>query len=292
MSAPPQPGVIESANPYDHAIREHYDKVAAAEGIAATSTMADTVIRDQETRFISEMTQRFVSDQLAEFSASGGYAVGPGRTGTFSLVDVGCGNGYTLEVLSSIKYNLVLQGIEFNDSLRRIAESRLESKDIRVEKCDIRDSNTLPSKQFDILVCQRVLINLLDASHQKAALNNLVDLVSEKGILIFVEAFKSGLNNLNSARREFGLDDLPPAHHNLYLDDNFFEIDSIMNFDTSFKETLSSHYFVSRVLHPVFLAQSGGEFVRNSHFVHFFSKAISENVGEYAPLKFLAFQKN
>ena len=103
--------------------------------------------------------------------------------------------------------------------------------------------------------------------------------------------FKSGLQNLNSARKEFDLEDLPPAHHNLYLSDEFFQHKSLKEFDNTQKELFSTHYFISRVLHQTFLTANKKDFIRNSHFVSFFSKAFPKNVGNYSPLKPLSFIK-
>jgi ubiquinone/menaquinone biosynthesis C-methylase UbiE len=183
------------------------------------------------------------------------------------------------------------EGIEFNASLRKIAGTRLLKRNIRISDGDVRVLSSLPQKTFDILICQRVLINLLDPADQTTALSNLIDILNSKGLLIFIECFKAGLENLNSARSEFGLGDLPAAHHNLYLEDDFFSRPSLTEFDNSKTDLLSTHYFVSRVLHPTFLNANKRDFARNSHFVSFFSRALPDSVGKYSPLRLYAFTK-
>jgi len=282
---------LNQSKDYDLEIKKHYDKVAEADKDSSSSTMADLYIRENETKFIENQIEEFTSQQKCEYQASGGYATGPGKNDKFTILDVGCGNGYTLEKLSHTFPKLDFQGIEFNDSLRQIAFNRFTDKKIQIANGDIRNKNTLPKEKVDILICQRVLINLLDENDQKLALNNLVNLVNSGGLLIFIECFKSGLNNLNSARKEFELEDLPPAHHNLYLSDEFFQHKSLKEFDNTQKELFSTHYFISRVLHQKFLIENKKGFIRNSHFVSFFSNAFPKNVGNYSPLKLLCFTK-
>lgn len=263
---------------YDLEIKKHYDKVAITDKESSSCTMSDNYIRENETIFIKNIINEFKS-KVSE------------KDETFTIIDVGCGNGHSLEVLSNIFPNFEFQGIEFNKSLREIASNRFINKKIQIKEGDIRDKQTLPNKKVDILICQRVLINLLDEKDQKLALDNLIDLVKKDGLLIFIESFKSGLQNLNDARKEFELIELPPAHHNLYLNDNFFQNKLIKEFNNSQSELLSTHYFVSRVLHETFLKANNKEFFRNSHFVSFFSKAFPKSVEKYSPIKLLSYKK-
>ena len=282
---------LNQSKKYDLEIKKHYDKVAETDKDSPSSTMADLYIRENETKFIENQIEKFTSLQKSEYRFSGDCATGPGKNDKFTILDVGCGNGYTLEILLNTFPNLDFQGIEFNDSLRQIASNRFTNKKIQISNGDIRNISTLPKEKVDILICQRVLINLLDENDQKSALNNLIELVNSGGLLIFIECFKSGLDNLNSARQEFELDDLPPAHHNLYLSDEFFQHISLKEFDNTQRELFSTHYFISRVLHQTFLMANKKTFFRNSHFVSFFSGAFPKNVGDYSPLKPLSFKK-
>jgi hypothetical protein len=114
------------------------------------------------------------------------------------------------------------------------------------------------------------------------------------GVLLFIEAFSSSLGRLNEARDEFDLPAIGPAHHNLYLQDDFFNIPTLRTYQSdSFSvrpNFLSTHYFVTRVLHPIFIEDK--PFKRNSEFVKFFTQALRQNVGDYSPLKLLAFERS
>ena len=286
---PPSERII--ASDYDATIKQHYDRVAQTDKAAPTSTMADLYVREKETAFISSQIAEYTHQRKLKHLDGEQYARKPGNDSKLSVLDVGCGNGYTLERISESFPDFDFKGIEFNASLREIAAKRFLKKDIPISEGDIRILSSLPQKKCDILICQRVIINLLDATDQKTALSNLVEIVNPKGLLIFIECLKSGLANLNSARSEFELGELPPAHHNLYLEDDFFSHPSLKEFDNSKLEGFSTHYFVSRVLHPTFLNGNKPDFVRNSHFVSFFSQALPDSIGKYSPLKLFAFTK-
>src|SRR5487761_72346 len=260
---------------YDKAVQDHYDKVAAEHGDSSASTMADAITRRIET----DATLTFVRIAASRKDAA--------------IADVGCGNGYTLTELKQHFPRADLTGFELNTALRTIAEKRLRGGSARIISGDIRNSKFASGRKFNVIICQRVLINLLDLHDQRAALDNLVAATEPGGHLIFIEAFTSGLSRLNTARDEFGLPPLPPAEHNLYLPDDFFMDASLTPFSSPEWQVspneLSTHYFVSRVLHPALLGSR--PFVRNSEFVRFFSEALPPAIGDCTQLRILAFTK-
>lgn len=260
---------------YDKTIQDHYDKVAAEYGDSASSTMADAITRRIETNAILTFVRIAISKKDS------------------AIADVGCGNGYTLAELKQHFPQADLTGFEFNAALRAIAEKRFSSGGARILPGDIRNSKFSSGRKFSVIICQRVLINLLDPRDQKAALDNLVAATEPGGHLIFIEAFTSGLSRLNAARDEFGLPPLPPAEHNIYLPDDFFMDASLTPFSSPDWQVspneLSTHYFVSRILHPALLGPR--PFVRNSEFVRFFSEALPPAIGDYTQLRILAFTK-
>ena len=260
---------------YDDVILKHYESEAREHGLESSSTMADVTTRQRETEWIV----RFVKLALD-------------TNPTATLCDVGCGNGFTLETLHRQFPQLSLQGFEFTPQLLDLARRRFPAPGVALlERGDLRNLDAADA-QFDVVICQRVLINLLDPTDQLRALKELVRILKPGGVLGSIEAFASPLSNLNDARQEFGLEPIPPAHHNLYLRNDFFADEPSLS--PIWRESLpsnflSSHYFIARVLHPVALGPN--PFVRNSHFVRFLSSAIQEPIGDYAPIKGYAFRK-
>ncbi len=260
---------------YDDVILKHYEAEARERGLDSSSTMLDATTRQRETEWIL----RFVKQALDVHP----YA---------QLCDVGCGNGFTLGAIHEQFPKLGLHGFEFTPQLLELAKQRFPDPAIAlIVKGDVR---TLAAEdaQFDVLICQRVLINLLNPEDQSRALRELVRVLKPGGLLASIEAFDSPLSSLNAARQEFGFEAIPPAHHNLYLRDDFFAAERSLTpiwQDALPSNFMSSHFFVARVLHPLALGQN--PFVRNSHFVRFLSSAIQEPIGDYAPIKGFAFRK-
>lgn len=262
---------------YDQIILEHYQKVAQSSGSSPESTMMDSRTRELETKLLTN----FLVKAIKHFEANGKSA------SSLVVADFGCGNGYTLDILSQIDSRPSFIGYEFSPSLRAIAKERFKDGRADIRPVDIRNSETIGPELIDISITQRVIINLLNKDDQTIARNNLIQAASPDGIFMFIECFQSGLDNLNAARQEFELDAIPPAYHNLYLTDDFFKHDGLIMSEEltseSPKNFLSTHYYVSRVLHPLVLGDKS--FTRNSHFVNFMSQSLLQNVGNFSPIR-------
>ena len=102
---------------YDKAIAEHYKSVAAKEGFSPTSTMADEITRATETETII----KFVGECIRH--------LGNRANSRPLLIDVGCGNGYTLELLADTFTEIKLLGIEMSPELRALAKTRFDNKE-------------------------------------------------------------------------------------------------------------------------------------------------------------------
>ncbi|MGI9386386.1 MAG: class I SAM-dependent methyltransferase [Methyloligellaceae bacterium] len=269
---------------YDEEVADHYRTVAEQDGLSPKSTMADEITRAMETEAIVS----FVQAALAPTAN--------GATTSPSIADIGCGNGYTLGILAKQYPQANFAGIELSNDLRALAETRVQQDQLAnvvIRSGDIREQDFAGPEGFDAAYVQRVLINLMDVADQKDALSNIVAAVKPGGALLFIEAFTSALENLNDAREEFGLERVPPAHHNLYLEDDFLNHPDLTPLEceawTIPPNFISTHYFVSRVLAPVLRRPQ--PFKRNSHLAKFFSEALPPGVGDYCQLKIFAFRK-
>ena len=261
---------------YDKEILTHYKKVAESQLNDDSCTMDDHITRKLETLFITKIIDKEIKKQ--------------GRNKKLKISDFGCGNGFTLTKIAESFSNHEYSGFEYTNELKKIANGK-ENIPCQIHYCDVRDRSTLPSN-LDVIICQRVLINLLDKKDQKIALNNILDSLKTGGVLISIEAFASNLSHLNLCRKELGLPAIPPAHHNMYLEDNFFEI-PILEKESNEEDDnyLSTHYFITRVLHDVALKATNSPFIRNSLFVDFFDKALPPGIGHFSPLKCMFFRK-
>lgn len=260
---------------YENLILQHYKKVAQNWGDGPMSSMQDQFIRQKEVEFILQEVGRFCQE------------VNPSPR----ILEVGCGNGYLLSLLNKNFPKAALFGREFSPELLSISLSRNLSG-VDIEWGDCRLENFFPGP-VDLLITERVVINILDRSHQEKALSNFSHLLRPKGRYIMVESFMEPLQLLNKAALEMCLNILEPSAHNLYLDENILqilpslkmkEISSLMPFNS-----LSGHFFITRILHESLRPKEGK--VKETEFVKFFDQVIPSAVGNYSPILFRLFEK-
>ncbi|HWC12702.1 MAG TPA: class I SAM-dependent methyltransferase [Acidimicrobiales bacterium] len=262
---------------HDELILEHYREQAEAHRLEPSSTMADATTRDLEIRAIL---------------ACLGYAV-PRVGPEASLLEIGCGNGYLLSLLSERFRSLRLTGADYSPDMVDLAAGR------QLPRCEVRREDvralSFPSAGFDLLVAERCLINLLDAADQAQAISEVCRVLRPGGFAVLIEAFTDGLANLNKARVELGLAENEPPYHNLWFDKVQFlsalggkvrEVTGEGSSELPPRNFLSSHYFVSRVLYP---AVTKREIIYNTEFVKFFQFLPPH--GELSPIQLFFLER-
>ena len=92
------------------------------------------------------------------------------------ILDAGCGEGEATLVYSSIS-NVVVHAVDFAETRLEKARARLSGRpNVRLEKVDLLGDYTL-DKDYDFIVSQRVLINLMEWRLQKKVLLDLMKLL-------------------------------------------------------------------------------------------------------------------
>lgn len=258
---------------YQETVTRHYEEVAEQHGLSEKSTMEDTTTRRKEIEAITT-----VLDKVVEQSRR--------------LLEIGCGNGVLLDVLRSRFPDLALAGRDFSQPMIELARSR------GLENCDVAhgDVRTLDfeDETFDLIVGERVIINLMDRGHQWEAFEELARVLKPGGYYVCIEAFKGGLDSLNEARTELGLAPNAEAYHNLWFDEAEFRAEVGKHFEVVDPQSiagvpqhfLSSYYFMSRVVYP---ALTRTDLKYNTHFVRFFADEPPR--GSYSPIQLFLFRK-
>ncbi len=264
-------------------IKEHYRKEAEKHGDSRSSTMEDLVVREKEVEFIIRYFSilKNIKSNIK-----------------LRVLDLGCGNGYMLSVLSIAHKNNSYIGIDLSHDLLSIANKRC------VPNCKFIEGNAtsipLEDNCLDVVFTERCLINILNWEEQKLALSEIRRILKPSGYYLMIECFTDGLINKNKARKECGLSELEEAYHNKYFDKDFFfqfikgkfrviesdRFGSDENGHVLHSNFLSSHYFIARVLHPLV---TKGDWVRNTEFVNFFS--FLPPIGNYSPIQAYILQK-
>jgi len=255
---------------YDKKINQHYDKLANKHKKSKFSTMTDEYIVDEELNFIINIIK---NDKKK-----------------LNILDSGCGNGYTLDQVSGLSKNFSLHGVDNNKSLIKIAHKRLSNK-ANIVKGDIRVFNKNFKNKFDIIISQRVLVNILNESDQKKSLKNIISYLKKNGKLIASESFNYGFNKLNSARVKFNFKKIKPKLHSKYLKSDFFKTKKLHKLKEENKN-LSKHFFNARLLDEIYLkSKKKKNFTFNSKFTKYLDNTILEVNDNYSHLKLLLFKK-
>lgn len=254
---------------YRELVYRHYQKQANEHGLSLKSTMPDQNIR------------KFEIKNISKYLNSGQHCL-----------EVGCGNGAaSIEILKIIDVNLF--AIDFSKEMIDLAKKQ-DLTDIKgtvkFEQSDVL--NLKISKTFDVVYTIRCIINLLDQKDQNNAIENLGRRVKKGGKLILLEAFSDGLNELNQARSEIGLEPIKPAHHNLHLKkEDVVKKLKDLNFNLIKEDNfLSSYYFGTRVIYPALAKANNTQMKFNSKIDEFFSYL--PPYGNFAHIKMLIFDKN
>ncbi|HXW91050.1 MAG TPA: class I SAM-dependent methyltransferase [Terriglobales bacterium] len=267
---------IENSN--DGLIRTHYETVAKQHGASPRSTMEDDFVRAKEIDCIVNF-YHFIKEKASH---------------QLNILEIGCGNGYALEVLSSLDASDKFWGVDFSPELLSIARGR------QLPSCTFiqTDARALDAERefFDCAYTERCLINILNFDEQLEAMRQIAKVLKPRAYYLMIEGFADGLRNYNKARSECGLPDVKEAHHNRNFEkaeiftkvgDLFEVIDGsqLGEFSIPFN-FLSSYYFIARVLYP---ALTKGEVVRNSEVAKFFS--FLPPIGNYSTIQAYVLQK-
>lgn len=256
------------SNDYRKLIHEHYRKEAKTQGISATATMRDATTRRAEV------------GELLSYLKNGD-----------TCLEVGCGNGVA-SVEIGIRRKLAMTCIDFSPELIALAKQQ-PTKGVK-GSIAFKEQDVLKLEEkgvYSTVFTERCIINLLDWEDQKEALRRMARALKKKGRLILLEAYKDGNAELNKARIEIGLQEIPPAYHNLHLDkEKVIQYLKTQGLDLKEENNfLSTYYFGTRVLYPALAKLGGKETNYNSAFGNFFAHL--PPVGNYSHIKILAFIK-
>ena len=208
-----------------------------------------------------------------------------------SVLEVGCGNGYVAEALVKM-FDVDLDAFDYSEDMVAIAITRKiqgPKGRVRFAQGDVLKLDAL--EKYDIVFSERSLQNLVSWEDQKKGLSNIARALKRGGEFIMLESFWTGLNNLNAARRELDLEEIPESWHNrFFVDDETRKyMESIGCRYVDQNCFLSGYYFGSRVLLPAIMPK--GKPVTSKSILNDFFCALPA-AGDFAPMKILRFRKN
>jgi len=134
------------------------------------------------------------------------------------ILDAGCGEGEGTLAYSKIK-GCVVEAVDFSETRLGKAKDTLKGrKNVKLKKVDFLSGYDLGS-DFDVIVSQRFIINLMEWKLQKKVIIDLMSHLKPGGIFLMLEGYKEGVDELNKFRGIFKLPYIPVKWHNLFLED-------------------------------------------------------------------------
>ena len=257
---------------YENIVKSHYLGQVSEKGLHSDSTMPDHYVRKKEIETILETLSTINRKDI-------------------KILEIGCGNGTLLNELNKKNFKSVI-GIDFLEEFVELSKSR--NLPYKIEAGDVRELH-FEDSYFDVIISERVIINLLNLDHQNKAFSEVRRVLKKHGYFIMFEALEDAWINSNEARQEFGLTKIPMASQNRwfksgelenFIDKRFEIINEINGKKLQPKNILSSHYFMTRVIHAAITSSSSEKIKeRNTHFAKFFSELLPPH-GNYAPVQF------
>lgn len=178
-----------------------------------------------------------------------------------TILDAGCGNGFTLSSLAASFPDCQLFGFDYSAGMVKAAAELLQeirlSDRVSVCQASLLDPFPaslaclgIPAAGFDCIYTERSIINLDTLEQQVRAVESLWSMVAAGGRLVLCEAFLDGLNEINAYRQSVGLQSINPPWHNRYL--SLSELGDLLPGSCRAYEIVEfsgTYYFVSRVVH-------------------------------------------
>jgi SAM-dependent methyltransferase len=244
-----------------------------------------TVHSDDEYRRYSAMTdaekREFVRREYEQRDATDPYATSRdynarelevaairgalGAPGT--LLDLGCGNGYTLLVLAETLCGWQLHGIDFSSKLIAGANHLLEERRSKLQSVpQFREADAIayladtPDASIDYVLTERFIQNMPTKQAQVEVIRDIRRILRPGGLLLMCEGSDDGFEALNDIREKMGLKRIPSTSPEnvsaIRFDDGAIERLAIqeLGYVLRAKVGFSTFFLVTRVLHPLLVA--------------------------------------
>jgi len=168
------------------------------------------------------------------------------------ILDAGCGEAEGTLVYSFIP-RTILHAVDFSETRLQKARERLAGREnVTCKQVDFLGNYEL-DHDYDVVVSQRFLINLMEWEKQQQVLLDLISLLKPRGQLLLLEGSQQGVDSLNQFRAALGLEPVPVKWHNLFFDDR-----ALVDFMSSHRyrlvneDGLGTYFLLTRGIRPVF----------------------------------------
>jgi len=168
------------------------------------------------------------------------------------ILDAGCGEGEGTLAYSSIP-GIKVHAADLSETrIKKAAERLKKCNNVILKKVDFLGQYCLDD-DYDSVISQRFLTNLVGWELQKKVLLKLMAMLKPGGRLLMLEGSKQGAESLNKLRAVLGLEPIPVKWHNVFFDD-----DALLDFmwqnhyELVEEDGLGAYFFLTRGIRPCF----------------------------------------
>lgn len=202
------------------------------------------------------------------------------------VLDVGCGNGKTLRLLSSEK-NCTGLGLDFSDGMIEVAELGARQENLldclRFQQASIQE---IPDDigSFDVVLSERSLINLDSLEDQYLAFCSIMSHLKSGGKYLMVESSADGLARINAVREKLGLELIDSPWHNTFVSEDVVRSWESEQYQLVEEVPFSStYYLMSRAVYAK-LSKDAGEDLRYDSDINLLSTQLPA-LGDFGPTR-------
>jgi SAM-dependent methyltransferase len=181
------------------------------------------------------------------------------------ILDLGCGNGYTLIALAKTHDAARMVGVDYSEKLVAGAVE-LANREALAKPLDFVCADAIEyiarqaADSWDGVISERFLLNLPDVATQRSVITQIYRVLRPAGRFLMCEASLPGFEALNHIRREMGLAEIPERSVDnlsaIRFDDDEIERFAAdeLGFRLVTKLGFADYFLISRVLHPLLAA--------------------------------------
>lgn len=162
------------------------------------------------------------------------------------VLEIGCGNGFNGFSLAEAFPGLRYVGVDFSPSMveqaAKIMDRQSQAREFPVQRLafgvlDARNLSApfqiddksvhrvgelvrplLPVRGFDVVLTNRMLINLVSAEEQLAVMRRIAGVLAPGGLFLMLENEREAHSRLNQIRQSLGLPNREAASYNVFID--------------------------------------------------------------------------
>lgn len=167
------------------------------------------------------------------------------------ILDAGCGEGEGTIAYSAVP-GVVVHAVDFSETRLAMAGEKLAGhENVLLKQVNFLGEYTC-DEDYDFIVSQRFLINLMEWPLQQKVLLDLMSKLKPGGRLLMLEGSQQGVDSLNELRSAAGLEPIPVKWHNLFFDDNLLIAFMRQNgYGLIEQDGLGTYFMLTRGIRPV-----------------------------------------